>query len=201
MSHILANFHLSWHNVSNNGFRNVCDVCSVSVSDNFVQSQAASDYGNHSFGELASFVYYLLQKIKQGSSMLLVEKWDQYVLAKHSKFHPIAGEEFLSGTRVLAALTEIGSSYLERKFQRDARRFLEEFTNSVLSTVAARSKISERLSCFCPAIVIGGDDHALLHLLGFLLVGLLERGWIEGSEIEASRVEYQSFVQEQPQLE
>ena len=102
---------------------------------------------------------------------------------------------------MLAALSKIGSSCLKREFQRDPRRFLEEFTTSVLSTVAARSKIGQGLSCFCPAIVIGGDDHAPLHLLGLLLDGLLERGWVKGSEIEACRSEYQSFVQEQRQLE
>ena len=88
---------------------------------------------------------------------------------------------------MLVALNKIGSSYLKKEFQRDARRFLEEFTTSVLSTVAARSKIGQGLSCLCPAIIIGGDSHAPLHLLGLLLDGLLERGWITGSEIEACR--------------
>ena len=49
---------------------------------------------------------------------------------------------------MLAVLNKIGSSYLKREFQCDARRFLEEFTTSVLSTVAARSKIGQGLSCF-----------------------------------------------------
>ena len=123
------------------------------------------------------------------------------MLANHSKFPPIADEEFLAGTRVLAAPNKIGSSDLKREFQRDAHRFLEEFTNSVLSTVAARSKIGQGLSCFCPAIIFGGDNHAPLHLLGILIDGLLERGRIKGSEIEAFRAENQSFFQEQRQLE
>ena len=109
--------------------------------------------------------------------------------------------EFLSGTRVMAALNKIGSSYLKREFQPDARRFLEDFTNSVLSTVAACSMIGQGLSCFCPAIVIVVDNHAPLHMLGLLLDGLLVRGWIKGSEIETCRAEYLSFVQEQRQLE
>ena len=176
-------------------------MCSVSVANNFVHCQAASDYGYHTFGELVRFIYCLLQNIKQGSSLPLVEQWDDYVLPNHSKFAPIADGEFLAGTRLLAALNKIGSSYLKRKFQRDVRRFLEEFTTSVLSTVAARSKIGQGLSSFCPAIIIGGDDHAPLHLLGLLLDGLLDHGWVKGSEIEACRSEYQSFVQEQRQLE
>ena len=191
----------AWRNVGDSEFRVVCDVCSVSVANNFIHCQTADDYGYHSFGELARFSYCLLQKIKQGSSLPLVEQWDEFVLHNHSKFPPIPDGEFLAGTRVLAALNKIGSSYLKRELQRDARRFLEEFTTSVLSTVAARSKIGQVLGCFCPAIVIGGDDHAPLQLLGVLLDGLLERGWVKGSEMEACRSEYQSFVQEQRQLE
>ena len=34
-----------------------------------------------------------------------------------------------------------------------------------------------------------------------LLDGLLEKGWVQGNEIESCRAEYQSFVQEQRQLE
>ena len=123
------------------------------------------------------------------------------MLANHSKFPPIPDEEFLSGLLVLPALNNIGSSYLKRELQRDGREFLEEFTNSLLSTVAARFKIGQKLRCSCPAIIIGRDNDAPLHLLGLWLDGFLERGLIKGSKIEASRAEYQSFVQEQRQLE
>ena len=166
-------------------------MCYVSVANRLVHPETGSDYGYHTFGELARFIYCLLQKIKQGSSLHLVKQWEQYVLANHSKLPPIAYEEFLAGTRVLAALSKIGSSYLKPEFQRDGRRFLEEFTNSVLSTAAARFKIGQGLSCFCPAIIIGRDNHAALHLLDLLLDGLLEHGWIKGTEIEACRAEYQ----------
>ena len=198
-----ARVQSTWHNAGDGRFWIIYDMCSVSVANNFVHCQTTSDYGYHTFGELARLIYCLLQKIKQGSSLPLVEQWDDYVLPNHSIFPPIADGDwkFLAGTRVLAALNKIRSSYLQRDFQRDARRFLEEFTTSVLSTVAARSKIGQDLSCFCPAIFIGGDDHAPLHLLGLLLDGLLDRGWVKGSEIEACRSEYQSFVQEQRQSE
>ena len=198
--HVL-NFQESEHNVIDSGLRNVCDLCSVSVAKNFVHRQTASDYGYHSLGELARFVYCLLQKTKQGSSLPPVEQWKQFVVANHSKFPSIADEEFLAGTKVLAALNKTGNSYLKLQFQRDARRLLEDFTNSVLSTVAARFEIGQGLSCFCPAIIIGGDNHAPLHLLGLFLDGILERVRIKGNEIEACRAEYHSFVQELRQLE
>ena len=87
---------------------------SVSVVNNFIHLQTTSDYGYHAFGELARFVYCLLENIKQGTSLPLVEQWDEYVLANHTKFPAIADREFLSGTRILAALNKIGSSYLKR---------------------------------------------------------------------------------------
>ena len=173
----------------------------VSVANNFIHSPTAADQGYHAFGELARFIYCLLQKIKRASSLPLLEQWEAYVVPNHSRFAPIDDKNFLEGTRVVAALGKVGSQYLQRVFRRDARRFLEDFLNCVLSPVAARSVIGQGLSCFCHAIVVGGDDVAPLQLLNKLLDGLLEKGWTRGSEVEACRAEYQSFVQEQRQME
>ena len=105
---VFARIHSTWHNSGDGRFWIVYDMCSFSVANNFVHRQTAIDYGYHTFGELARFIYCLLQKIKQGSSLSLVEQWDDCVLPNHSKFPPIADGEFLAGTRVLAALNKIG---------------------------------------------------------------------------------------------
>ena len=101
----------------------------------------------------------------------------------------------------MTTLDKVGSQYLQKEFRRDARRFLEDFVNCALSTVASRSVIGQSLSCFCPAIVVGGDDIAPFQLFNKLQDGLLEKSWTKGSEVEACRAEYQSFVHEQRQLE
>ena len=105
--HFRLDFHASWLNVGDSGFANVCDMCYVSVANNFTQPQTATVYGFHSFVQLARFTYCLFQKIKQGYSLPLVEQWQQYVVSSYSKFPPISDEEFLSGTRVLTALNQI----------------------------------------------------------------------------------------------
>ena len=174
---------------------------SVSVANNFVHSSTAADQGYHAFGELARFMYCLLQKIKKASALPLVEQWEEYVVPNHSRFPAIDDKNFLVGTRVMAALGKVGSQYLQEEFRGDARRFLEDFVNCILSIVASRSVVGQGLSCFCPAIVVGGDNVAPLQLFNKLLDGLLEKGWTRGSEFEACRAEYQSFVQEQRQLE
>ena len=156
---------------------------SVSVANNLVHSSTAADQGYHAFGELARFVYCLLQKIKQASSLPLVEQWGEYVVPNHSRFPAVDDKNFLAGTRVMAALGKVGSHYLQTEFRRDARRFLEDFVNCVLSTVASLSVIGQGLSCFCPAILVGGDDVAPLQIFDKLLDGLLEKGWTRGARL------------------
>ena len=112
----------------------------------------------------------------EGVINALVEQWEEYVVANHSQFPAVDEKVFLADTRVMAALGKVGSYYLKTEFRRDTRRFIEEFVNCVLSTVASRSVIGQGLSCFCPAIVVSGDDVAPLQLFNKLLDGLLEKG-------------------------
>ena len=184
-----ANVRSIWHCVGGNRFGSslTCVLFQLQIIFSLVKQQATTG--------ITSLVNWLRSSTvccRRSSKDLHCLLWSSgmTMLTNHSKFPPIADGEFLAGTRVLAALNKIGSWYLQRKFHGDVRRFLEEFTTSVLSTVAARSKIGQGLSCFCPAILIGGDDHAPLHLLGLLLDGLLDRGWVKGSGIEACRSEY-----------
>ena len=146
-------------------------------------------------------MYCILQKIKKSESLPLVEKWEEYMLPNHSAFAAISEEHFLVGTRIHAALEKMSSSYLRKEFRKNARRFLDEFCSTILSTVAARSKLGQGVSCFCPEIILGGDDHSAFFLHGQLLDGLVECGWEKGSHIEACKAEFQSFVREQRQLE
>ena len=81
---------------------------SVSVAKNFVHSCTAADQGYHAFGELARFVFCLLQKNKEASSLPLVEQWEEYVVPNHSRFLALDEKNFLAGTRVVAALDNVG---------------------------------------------------------------------------------------------
>ena len=133
--------------------------------------------------------------------MLVVERWESYTLPNHSSFTAIEEEHFHVGTRVHAALEKMTSQYLKKEFKSSARRFFEDFTSTVLSTVAARSKLGQGVSCFCPETIIGGDDHSAFFLFGQLLDGLVACGWEKGSTVEACKAEFQSFVNDQRQLE
>ena len=177
-------------------------ILSVSDNNNFVTQQPArNDYGYRAYGEPSHFVYCLLQKIKTSGILPVIEKWESYMLPNHFSFAAIGEEHFLVGTRVHAALEKMTSQYLKKEFKSSARRFIEEFTSAVLSTVAARSQLGQVVSCFCPEIIIGGDDHSAFFLFGQLLDGLVACEWEKGSTVEACKNEFQSFVNDQRQLE
>ena len=177
-------------------------VCVALVANYFtVLNSGLADYGYLAFGELSRFVYCLLQKVKRKSDLPVIEKCEAYMLLNHSCFEAIAEEHFLEGTRLLSSLEKINSSVLRKEFHGDCQRFLEELVSTIFSTVAARSPIGQGLGCFCPEIVIGGDDYSAFHLFGQLLDELLELGWIKGLEIEPAKAEFYSFVHEQRQVE
>ena len=60
------------------------------------------------------------------------------MLPNQSSFTAIEDQHFLVGTRLHAALAKMTSQYLKKEFRGSACRFLEDFTSTVLSTVAAR---------------------------------------------------------------
>ena len=53
---------------------------------------------------------------------------------------------------------------------------------------------------FLPQKVIGRDDYCAFYLIGQLVGGILELGWIRESEIDAAKAEFHSFVRQQRQV-
>ena len=177
-------------------------ICVVLVAHNFTKLDSGrADYGYLAFGEFSRFVFCLLQKVKRSSDLPVIEKFEAYMLPDHLCFGAILEGSFLERTRLLSFLEKFNSGFLRREFRRHCRCFLEDLVSIILSTVVAHSPVGQGLSCFCPEIVIGGDDYSAFHLFGQLLDGLLEFGWARGSKIETAKAEFHSFVREQRQVE
>ena len=123
------------------------------------------------------------------------------MLPNQSCFGAIEEEPFPEGTRLLSSLEKTNSSFFRKELQKDCHRFLEDFVSTIVSTVAARSPVGQGLSCFCLEIIIGGDDNSAFYLFVQLLNGLLEHGWVRGSETEPAKVEFHSNVRQQRQVE
>ena len=140
---------------------------------------------------MSHFVYCLLQKIEQSEPLPFVEKWENYMLPNHSESAATEEEHFLVVIRVHAALEKMSHSYLKKNCRTSARRFLDEFCSTILSTVAARSKLGQGVSCYCPEIILRGDDCSAFFLYGQPLDRLFESGWERGSNVEACKAEFQ----------
>ena len=118
-----------------------------------------------------------LQKMKKNGPLPVEEKWRNYLLPNHSAFAPIVEEQFLEWIRVHAAFEKMTKYYLKIEFRTNARRFPEEFASTVLSTVTARSKLCQRVSCFCQEVIIRGHDYSDFLLSRQLFNGLVQCGW------------------------
>ena len=79
---------------------------------------------------------------------------------------------------------------LKNEFRSTARRFLEDFARTMVSTVAAHFMLGLVVSCFCPEKNIWGDDYSALFFLGHLLDNLIACGWEKGSTMEAGKAEF-----------
>ena len=51
-------------------------------------------------------------------------------------------------------------------FRKACRRFLEDFVSSLISRVTTISLVGQRLRCFSPRSVIGGDNYFVFHFFG-----------------------------------
>ena len=116
---------------------------SVSTANTFVHLPTAANHRYYTFADLARFIYGLLLKIKKTSSLLLVEQCGEYVTPNHLRFQAINEKHFLPGTRIVTVLDKVESQFSGTEFGSDARRFLGEFVNRLLSTVASRSLIGQ----------------------------------------------------------
>ena len=100
-----------------------------------------------------------------------------------------------------AVLEKVKSVCLRAVFRKNCRQILNEFVSTILSTVAARSLVGEGGSCLSPVILVGGDNYSAFYLFGQPIDVFLNFGWVKGSDIEAAKAEFHSFVCEQRQIE
>ena len=123
------------------------------------------------------------------------------MLSNYSRFPPIEEKEFLAGSQIARALENLASFYLRNEFWKDVHEFLEELMSTVLSTFAAQSGVGQGLSCFFSEIVVGWMTMPLLICSTSFQTAYWRWLGVSGSTMEASEVEFWSFVREQKQLE
>ena len=115
--------------------------------------------------------------------MTTIEESLAYLLPNLSYSTPIGEEHFLQSARHLTPLEKVSSFYLKLKCRKDCLQFLEylvQNVQNVVSTVAARSFISQGLGCFCRKIIIGEDYYSAFNLFGNFLMGFRRKSGSTG---------------------
>ena len=159
----------------------------VSVADYFVKPQSAANSGHHSFGELAGFVYWLLQRSRRRAPRLLWSTWKNWR-------HPTFLSSLLTTKTIFDWYLYVRSSWenceplpeeegTSTRCREKCRRIFE------LSAINRCRQVchGQVFGCFQPAILIDGDENSPPLLSGMLLNGFLVKIWVNGFEIEACR--------------
>ena len=130
------------------------------------QQQRRADYGFHAYMELCQLVYCLLSRSRRVSS--LPNAWEEYMdVTKLSQYDGIPTAEFLQNYDFGAVLREFKGSE-GRDFQDRCRVFIDHFVELILAQQAASSVFTSGLYCFCPELLLEGDDKHVFDLFNRL---------------------------------
>ena len=132
------------------------------------QQQGRADYGFHAYMELCQLVYCLLSRSRRVSSLPNINAWKEYLdVSKLSQYDEIPTAEFLQNYDFGAMLREFKGSE-GRDFQNRCREFIDQFVELVLAQQAASSEFMSGLCCFCPELLLEGDDKHVFDLFNRL---------------------------------
>ena len=128
------------------------------------QQQGRADYGFHAYMELCHLVYCLLSRSRRVWSLPNINAWGEYMnVSKLSQYDEIPTAEFLQNYDFGAMLREFKGSE-GRDFQDRCREFVDRFVELVLALQAASSEFMSGLYCFCPELLLEGDDKHVFDL-------------------------------------
>ena len=183
------NSHMWWQNVGDSGFPIVCNMYSVSVANNFFSPSNSKRLWTPVIWWVGSHTPTVFSgRLNKDLRCLLLSSGNIMCWQITQNFFQF---------RMKSLCLERGCWQLSRRLKvhiwRESSdgKLVDVLKNSLICFLHCSCSFQYRtgIELFCPAIIIGGDNHAPLHLLRFLLDGLLERMWIKGSEIGACRAE------------
>ena len=152
------------------------------------------DYGCRYFGEMCYFLFSLLSKVYAISSLPMSEAWELYVGEPDEPFVELPDSEILSDNRRITDAIALTPSSAVRTFPADAKKFLKALIASVRTSICATSDLGRSLSCFCPDILLQGDDLWIFDAFGKLVGCLRKAGRLSDVQAIDAQNEFKSFV-------
>ena len=156
--------------------------------------QSRSHYAFHGYGELCKFIYCLLMKTRQLSSLPDSHDWEAYMnVEKVSSFRVAPVEDFLAHCEYGKSLLSSKSSEMP-KFRGRCREFIDRLTFLLVESAGTRSVVSKGLCSFCPELILEGDDKCAFDLFSELCDDLMRCGALSREECNAAVDEYSAYV-------
>ena len=161
----------------------------------FVKQKAGrSDYAFHAYSEVCQFVYCLLIRSRKVSSLSALNDWESYMEpSKLQAFEKVSTDDFLQSYEFGAELHRSNTDEA-REFRNRCREFVDRLVDVILGQQVVSSDFFQGLYCFCPELLLEGDDQHVFQLFS-RLVRVLERcGCLSSSDAQSSREEFTTFV-------
>ena len=113
--------------------------------------------------------------------------------SKLESFEKISSDDFLTNHEFGAELHRSSTGEV-CEFRNRCREFVDRLVDVILSQQVVSSDFLQGLYCFCPELLLEGDDRHIFQLFS-RLVRVLERcGCLSGSDALTSRQEFATFV-------
>ena len=158
------------------------------------QQSRRVDYAFHAYSEVKHIVYCLLSRSSKVSSLPPLDEWDSYIdSSKSHAFEKISSDDFLNNYEFGVELHRSNTSEV-CEFRNRCREFVDRLVDVILGQQVVSSDFLQGLYCFCPELLLEGDDRHVFQLFS-RLVRVLERcGCLSGSDARASLEEFTTFV-------
>ena len=144
--------------------------------------------------ELCQLVYCLLSRSRRVASLPSINEWEEYMdVTKLPQYDMVPAAEFLQDYDFGAVLRAFKGSE-GRDFQDRCREFIDRFVELILTQQAASSEFTSGLYCFCPELLLEGDDKHVFDLFNRLARCLERCGTISDIECKSAVEEFRTFV-------
>ena len=158
------------------------------------QRARRGDYTFHCYSELCQFVYCLLTRSRKVSSLPEMNSWEDYMDSeKIASFPKTSDATFLCNFEFGEVLRQRNTSEV-KDFRTRCRRFIDRLVDVILSKLLVSSDFLQGVYCFCPELLLGGDDHCVFTLFSRLMRVLEESGAVSSAESRSAVEEFATFV-------
>ena len=158
------------------------------------QRARRGDYTFHCYSELCQFIYCLLTRSRKVSSLPEMNSWEDYMDSeKIASFPKTSDATFLCNFEFGEVLRQRNTSEV-KDFRTRCRRFIDRLVDVILSKLLVSSDFLQGVYCFCPELLLGGDDRCVFTLFSRLMRVLEKSGVVSSAESRSAVEEFATFV-------